>query len=58
MKRPFVSSICIKSGAGWRVTYYDKDHEPVVSLWGVEPLLLNREAGRHVEKCAAGRPNQ
>lgn len=44
MKRPFSSSHCIRSGTGWRVTYMDASREPLVSLWGEEPLLLNRKA--------------
>lgn len=50
MKRQFLSSHSIPSRiGGWRVTYLDGNREPLLSLWGTEPLLLNRKAQRLLE---------
>lgn len=45
--RPFTSSITFKSTlCGWRVTYFDEDRNPLVSLCGESPAELNRKAQR------------
>lgn len=43
--RPFASSTAFRSKwGGFRVTYYDADRNPIVSLWGEYPVALNRKA--------------
>lgn len=51
----YASSIAIPSGPGWRVVYFAAGYEPLVSLWGLEPLSLGREARRLLEELAAAK---
>lgn len=52
MKRPWLSSTSRRSGEGWRVTYYDSEHEPIVSVWHENASLAHRQASKHLEQLA------
>jgi len=52
MKRAYVSGYSKRSGEGWRLTYFNAQREPVLSLWGPEPLELVNEAHRHFSSQA------
>lgn len=47
---PLLASTLLHSTlGGWRLTCYGPDREPLVSLWGEQPMQLHREADRLLE---------
>lgn len=51
MKRPWLSSTTVRSGTGWRCTYFDVEG-PIVSVWGEDMHAARADAAKHLREHA------